>query len=331
MDVLISGGAGFIGSHVCRALRRSRTTDRIVVLDDLSTGFEQNLSGVADVELVVGSILDEELVRRLVARVGAVVHLAAIPAVARSVENPRASHDANVTGTMVILDAAREQGTHTIVASSSSVYGRGVAMPTAEDHPTRPVSPYAASKLAAESYALAYARSFEMPVLVFRFFNVFGPFQRADHAYAAVIPAFVSAALAGRPLTIHGDGTQTRDFTYINDVTSVIADALVRTVTADQAVNLAFGTRTSLLSLVTMLEALLGRPVARTNDPTRPGDVRDSQADSTTLRSLFPSISPTPLREGLQATIDWFSEAAAAASENYLVDGVASSQAYLPV
>ncbi len=201
------------------------------------------------------------------------------------------------------------RGVHTIVASSSSVYGRGVALPTREDHPTRPVSPYAASKLATESYALAYARSFGLPVLVFRFFNVFGPLQRADHAYAAVIPAFVSAALAGSPLAIHGDGTQTRDFTYVGDVTAVIADALGRTVTADTPVNLAFGSRTSLLSLVSELESVLGRSLAKRHDPPRAGDVPDSQGDSTLLQSLFTDIAPTALRRGLQATVDWFSSA----------------------
>ncbi len=235
------------------------------------------------------------------------MHLAAVPAVARSLKDPRASHDANATGTVVVLEAARRHGTYVVVASSSSVYGRGVTLPTREDHPTRPVSPYAASKLATESYAMAYARSFGLPVLAFRFFNVFGPLQRADHAYAAVIPAFVSAALADRPLSIHGEGTQTRDFTYVGDVSTLIADALARTVTADTPVNLAFGSRTSLLSLVSELESLLGRPLPRLHGPPRAGDVPDSQGDSTMLRSLFPGVAPTELRSGLQATVEWFS------------------------
>jgi UDP-glucose 4-epimerase len=307
MQVLVTGGAGFIGSHVCRTLHASGGANRIIVLDDLSTGTTSNLAGLEDIELVEGSILNEDLVTTLVAETDAVVHLAAVPAVARSMKDPRASHDANATGTVVVLEAARRHGAHVIVASSSSVYGRGVTMPTPEDHPTRPASPYAASKLATESYGLAYARSFGLPVLVFRFFNVFGPFQRADHAYAAVIPAFVNAALAGRPLTIHGDGTQTRDFTYVGDVTTLIADALKRTVTADSPVNLAFGSRTSLLSLVSELESLLGRAATKRHGPLRPGDVHDSQADSTLLRSLFPAIAPTPLRAGLQATVEWFS------------------------
>jgi len=305
MDVLVTGGAGFIGSHVCRALR-SAGNGRIVVLDDLSTGNRANLADVEGVELVEGTILDEGLVAQLVGYTDAVVHLAAVPAVARSLEDPRASHDANATGTVVVLEEARRHGTHVVVASSSSVYGRGVTMPTREDHPTRPASPYAASKLATEGYALAYARSFGLPALVFRFFNVFGPLQRADHAYAAVIPSFINAALAGRPLTVDGDGTQTRDFTYVGDVAAVIAGAVEQSVTADQPVNLAFGSRTSLLTLISELERLLGKRLATQHGPSRPGDVHDSQGDSTALRSLFPGVSATPLGLGLRATVDWY-------------------------
>jgi UDP-glucose 4-epimerase len=308
VDVLVTGGAGFIGSHVCAALDREGRAGRLVALDDLSTGLASNLSGVG-VELVEGTILDTELVNRLVSGVDAVVHLAAIPAVARSLQDPRASHDANATGTLNVLEAARTTGAPVVVASSSSVYGRGVAMPTPEDHPTRPASPYAASKLATESYALAYARSFGLPVLAFRFFNVFGPSQRAGHAYAAVIPAFVSAAQSGIPLTIHGDGTQTRDFTYVGDVAAVVCDALARRVTFDGPVNLAFGTNTSLLSLVALMEELVGHPLERAHGPSRPGDVHDSQADSTRLRSLFPHLRPTSLRDGVQATMEWFAHA----------------------
>jgi UDP-glucose 4-epimerase len=328
VNVLVTGGAGFIGSHVCRALRSAGETGSVLVLDDLSTGSRSNLGDVKDVEFVEGSILDEDLVSELVARVDAVVHLAAVPAVARSLKDPRASHDANATGTVVVLEAARLRGTYVVVASSSSVYGRGVTLPTREDHPTRPVSPYAASKLATESYAMAYARSFGLPVLVFRFFNVFGPLQRADHAYAAVIPAFVSAALTDRPLSIHGEGTQTRDFTYVGDVSTLIADALARTVTAETPVNLAFGSRTSLLTLVSELESLLGQPLPRLHGPPRAGDVPDSQGDSTLLRSLFPCVAPTELRSGLQATVEWFSSTDQRGQTDG--DGTARSEAVVP-
>ena len=306
MDVLVTGGAGFIGSHVCRSLRGDGSGGRVLVLDDFSTGLESNLEGIESVEVHRGSVLDESLVSDLVGEVDAVVHLAAVPAVARSLQNPRGSHDANATGTVVVLEAARHHSRYVIVASSSSVYGRNAALPTSEDHPTRPASPYAASKLAAESYTMSYMRSFDTKVLALRFFNVFGPYQRAGHAYAAVIPAFIAAALEGKPLTVHGDGTQTRDFTYVGDVMAVITDALRREVTTDSPVNLAFSSNTSLLALIAELEALLRRPLELEHGPSRGGDVHDSQADCSRLQALFPSIRPTPLADGLRSTLDWF-------------------------
>lgn len=307
MDLLVTGGAGFVGANLCRALRTCTEVGRIVVLDDLSTGLAPNLSGVADVELVVGSVTNGTLVDDLVRQVDAVLHLAAIPAVARSIENPPASHDVNVTGTVTVLEAARRHGgRHVVVASSSSVYGARPSLPASEDQPARPVSPYAAGKLAAESYALAYAHSFGVPVLTLRFFNVFGPLQRADHAYAAVVPAFVAAACADRPLTVHGDGTQTRDFTFVGDVTRVLLAAVSRRVTAPTPVNLAFGTRTSLLALIDALADILGRPLERAHTPPRVGDVPHSQADNSRLLALFPDLQPVPLVDGLRATVDWF-------------------------
>jgi UDP-glucose 4-epimerase len=305
MDVLVTGGAGFIGAHACRALSREGSVGRVFVLDDLSSGVASNLAGLEKVELVMGSVLDVELVTELTAQVETVVHLAAIPAVARSLVAPVASHDVNATGTVIVLDAARRLGRHVIVASSSSVYGTDADLPTREDQPTRPISPYAASKLAAESYALAYGRSFGLPVLALRFFNVYGPLQRADHAYAAVIPAFIAAACEGRPLIIHGDGNQTRDFTFVGDVTEVITDAVTRGVTSHLPINLAFGTSVSLLTLADEIESLLGWPITRVHAPSRIGDVRDSRADSSRLRELLPTITPTPLRAGLSATIQW--------------------------
>jgi UDP-glucose 4-epimerase len=306
MDVLVTGGAGFIGSHVCRALRVSGSAGRVVVLDDLSSGLEANLSGIDDIELLRGSVTDPAIVTELVERVDAVVHLAAVPAVARSLVDPRASHDANATGTVVVLEAARRRGAkHVIVASSSSVYGTGAALPASEDQPTRPASPYAASKLAAESYALAYARSFELPVLVFRLFNVYGPGQRADHAYAAVIPAFVAAACSGNALEIHGDGNQTRDFTYVGDTVRVIVEAVLHQVVSETPVNLAFGTRRSVLTVADELERVVGHPLSRRHVPARVGDVRDSQADPTRLRALFKAVEPTALEAGLKAAVEW--------------------------
>ena len=191
------------------------------------------------------------------------------------------------------------------MASSSSVYGATPTLPKREDLPTRPMSPYAASKLAAEAYTNAYAHSFGLPTLALRLFNVFGPRQPAGHAYAAVVPAFVDAALAGRPLTVDGDGTQTRDFTFVDTVATVVADAVVRRVTDPEPVNLAFGTRTDLLTLIEILEQVLGRPLERQHRPPRPGDVPHSQADSTRLRALFPDVVPVPLEDGLAATVAW--------------------------
>jgi UDP-glucose 4-epimerase len=192
------------------------------------------------------------------------------------------------------------------VASSSSVYGANPILPKQEDMAPMPVSPYAVSKLAAESYALAYAHSFGLPTLAFRFFNVFGPLQAPDHDYAAVVPVFLAAALRGEPLPVHGDGLQTRDFTYVGTVCTVLADAVVRQVTNGRPVNLAFGTRYSLLDLIAEIEALLGRTLERRHTAPRTGDVHDSQADQTNLTQLFPDVEPVPLREGLSDTIEWF-------------------------
>lgn len=306
MKVVVTGGAGFIGANLCRALAGAGI-EEVVAFDDLSTGRRENLAEVGPVELVEASILDPAALTEVVAGSDAVVHLAARPSVPRSLQDPMATHQVNATGTMHVLEAARHGGgPHVIVASSSSVYGANPELPKREDMATLPVSPYAASKLATESYTLAYGRSFDLPVLAFRFFNVFGPLQPAGHAYAAVVPAFVDAALRGEALPVHGDGGQTRDFTYVGSVVAVIVDAIRRRVTHPIAVNLAFGSRTSLLGLIGELEAILGTRLRREHQPPRAGDVRDSQADQTALRSLFAGIEPVGLADGLRDTVDWF-------------------------
>jgi UDP-glucose 4-epimerase len=305
--VIVTGGAGFIGANLCRVLAARREIDEVIALDNLSTGDRQNLSDVVGVELVEGSILDADLLDRLFHRADAVVHLGALPSVPRSLANPMASHLVNATGTMEVLEAARKHGGPlVVVASSSSVYGANPNIPKREDMATLPLSPYAASKLAAEAATLAFGRSFDLPVLAFRFFNVFGPLQAADHDYAAVVPAFVSAALRGRPIPVHGDGLQTRDFTYVGSVIAVLADAVVRKTTHPGPVNLAFGSRVSLLDLILELESIVGHPLERRHSAPRAGDVRDSQADNTRLRQLFPDIVPVSLEEGLRATVDWY-------------------------
>ena len=304
MRVVVTGGAGFIGANLCSHL--ADEGHEVIALDDLSTGRAANLEGLG-VKLVEGSILDRPLVHDVVSGADAVVHLAARGSVPRSLLDPLATHEVNVTGTAEVLEAARAAGVgHVLFSSSSSVYGANPTLPKHEDLLPSPVSPYAASKLAGEATALAYQRSFGLPVLVLRFFNVFGPLQPADHDYAAVVPRFVDAALAGRPAEVHGDGGQSRDFTYVGTVVRVLAQALTTTVTADGPVNLAFGSRITLLEVLTEIEHLLGHPVERHHVGPRAGDVRHSQADASRLHSLFPDIRPVPFPDGLSRTVDWF-------------------------
>ncbi|HVA03807.1 MAG TPA: NAD-dependent epimerase/dehydratase family protein [Acidimicrobiales bacterium] len=305
--VVVTGGAGFIGANLCGVLARTNGLERVVVLDDFSTGRPDNLTSIDGIEVVEGSILDIDLLGRVMQGADAVVHLAARASVPRSLADPVATHEVNATGTLRVLEAARQAGgPQVVVASSSSVYGANRTLPAGEDMATRPLSPYGASKLAGEAYSLAYARSFGLPVLVFRFFNVFGPLQRAGHAYAAVVPAFVAAALAGDALPVHGDGHQTRDFTFVGSVVGVIVAALERSVTAPGPVNLAFGGRSSLLELADTLGEVIGHPLPLVHGPDRAGDIRDSQADQSRLRALFPDVEPVALLHGLRATVDWF-------------------------
>jgi UDP-glucose 4-epimerase len=307
MKILITGAAGFIGANLCRELAARPDVEEIIGLDDLSTGDPSNLSGV-ETDLVIGSILDQKLVEDLVRRVDAVVHLAARPSVPRSLLDPMASHEANATGSLRVLEACRQRSAYVIVASSSSVYGSVNAPRKHEDLATRPLSPYAASKLATEAYLLAYQAAFGLPGLALRFFNVYGPLQAAGHAYAAVIPTFVDAALRGEPLVIYGDGRQVRDFTFVGTVVSVLADAVLGGVTSPEPVNLAFGTRTTITDLAERVVAAVGVAADVRYAPPRAGDVRDSQAECGRLRALFPGTAPTDLDEGLEWTVAWFRE-----------------------
>lgn len=305
MRVVVTGGAGFIGANLCREFAARPEVDEVVALDDLSSGYRSNLDGVA-AKLVEGSILDRELLGDVVSGADSVVHLAARPSVPRSMLDPVASHTVNATGTLYVLEAARATQAHVVVASSSSVYGNTAVLPKSEDLVARPLSPYGVSKLAAEAYTLAYASSFGLQTLAFRFFNVYGPLQAAGHAYAAVVPAFVDAALRGDPVFIHGDGLQTRDFTYVGTVMRVLADAALSRTTSAEPVNLAFGSRSSLLDLLALLEEVLGQPVERRHVEPRRGDVRDSQAASDRLAALFPAVSAVQLEQGLRETVAWF-------------------------
>jgi UDP-glucose 4-epimerase len=304
MSVLVTGGAGFIGANLCRELLRRDV--EVVVLDDLSSGREANLEGLA-LRVVTGTILDDGALDEVLPGATSVVHLAARPSVPRSIAEPVPSHEVNATGTVRVLEAMRRHEVpHIVVASSSSVYGANPAMPKHEDLTPMPVSPYAASKLATEQYTLAWAASYGLKALALRFFNVFGPLQPAGHDYAAVVPAFVEAAVAGRPLPVHGDGEQSRDFTYVGSVANVLADAAIGHVAHEQPVNLAFGSRVTLLELIAELEAIVGHELPCEHLPVRPGDVRHSQADQTRFEALFPGAEAVPLAEGLARTVAWF-------------------------
>jgi len=302
--ILVTGGAGFIGANLsARALDEGHD---VVVIDDFSTGERDNVAGL-DIRLVEGSVLDYTALADAMAGVDAVVHLAALGSVPRSIKDPVATHEANATGTLRVLEAARAAAVgHVSVASSSSVYGLNPALPKGEREWVRPMSPYAVSKLATEQYALAYQQSYGMDTLAFRFFNVYGPLQRAGHVYAAVIPVFMDALLSGRPLPVNGDGSNSRDFTFVGTVCDVLLQSATRGVTHPEPVNLAFGTNTTLLELVSQMEAVTGLPAQVAHQAPRPGDVLHSQAENAVLRSLFPDIAATGLGEGLSRTHAWF-------------------------
>ena len=304
MRLLITGGAGFIGSNLAKLALAEGV--EVTILDDLSTGYRENIDDLG-VTFIEGSILDVDAVREALVGVDSVLHLAALGSVPRSILDPLATHAANATGTLTVLDEARRAGIkHFVVSSSSSVYGMNPALPKSEREWVRPMSPYAVTKLATEQYVLAYQQSYGMDTLAFRFFNVYGPGQRAGHSYAAVIPVFIDALLDGRPLPINGDGSHSRDFTYVGTVCRILLDAAHRRVTNPEPVNLAFGTNTTLLELVATIGRVTRRATPVEHRDPRPGDVGHSQADNTVLRSLFPEVQPVSLEQGIAETVAWF-------------------------
>lgn len=314
VSCLVTGGAGFIGSHLVHELVRRGHPVRVV--DDLSTGDRANLEGVAGaVDLVVADLRDPDTSPRVVRDIEIVFHVAALPSVPRSFEDPWRTHDVNVNGTMHLLEACRAARVRRVVySSSSSAYGDTAVLPKVEAVEPLPRSPYAASKLAAEHYVLALARAGILEGVALRYFNVFGPRQSPDSPYAAVIPLFLRAALEGTVATVYGDGLQTRDFTYVANV--VAANLLAATRPADaasgHACNVGAGDRVSLRRLLELIEEVTGRPVRWQAATARAGDVRDSQACLDRAREVLAYEPCVNLADGLRATWEWFSARAAA-------------------
>jgi UDP-glucose 4-epimerase len=301
--VLVTGGAGFIGSHLADALRH--TGARVRVLDDLSTGRREHVPG--DAELVEASVVDAGAVRAAVDGCDVVFHLGALGAVARSVENPLATDAANVHGTLTVLQAAKEAGVRRLVfASSSSVYGGAAPLPTPETAPLLPRSPYAVSKLAGEHYCRVFTELFGFETVALRFFNVYGPRQRPDSLYAAVVPKFIDAMLRREPPTVHGDGLQGRDFTYVTDVCGAVLAAASAPAErcSGRVFNVAGGRRHTLLDLLGVLERVLGVEARPVHVNPRPGDVRQSQADVEALARDLGYRCAVDFEEGLRRTVE---------------------------
>lgn len=305
---LVTGGAGFIGSHIARELVRQGETVR--VFDNFSTGCRQNLSGLLDaLDLIEGDIRDLALVQAAAQGVDYILHQAALPSVPRSIADPITTHQVNVTGTLNVLMAARQANVRRVVyASSSSVYGNSPTLPKREEMPTNPLSPYAVSKLAGENYCRAFYQVYGLPIVALRYFNVFGPHQDPASQYAAVIPKFITAMLRGdRPL-IHGDGLQSRDFTYVANVVQANLLACQAEAAVGQVCNAALGGRVSLLELVSRLNQILGKELEPLFDDARTGDVKHSQADVSKLRALTGFVPVTDLQTGLAKTVEWYAQ-----------------------
>ncbi len=302
-DYLVTGGAGFIGSHTVGALEARGA--RVRVLDDFSTGRPANLRSLeSQIELVEGSVTDLRLLEQAMQGIRAVCHLAALPSVARSVADPEATHEVCATGTLRVLTAARAAGVRRVVyAASSSAYGDTARLPKEEDMLPGPLSPYAAAKLAGEHYCAAFTRTYGLDTVRLRYFNVFGPGQDPDSPYSAVIPRFIRALLDGRPPTIYGDGLQSRDFTYVDNVVHANLLALEAGGAAGQVFNIATGVRASLLDLVDYLNDILGTRIAPVHEPARAGDVRHSHASMARAASALGYTVRVSLREGLSRTV----------------------------
>lgn len=302
MRALVTGGAGFIGSNLVRQLLQKQY--EVVVLDNLSTGYEENLAGLEGIIFYHGDICDMSLVRQAMEKVAVIFHLAAAVGNKQSLENPQRDSQINVLGTINILEGARAAGVRKVVLSSSAaIYGEPRILPIPEEQPWAPQSPYGVSKLAAERMALAYASLYGLECIALRYFNVYGPRQRYD-AYGNVIPIFVHQMLQGEPLTIYGDGEQTRDFVSVHDV--VQANLLAAQAQGlSGACNIGSGTSVSINQLVALLEQVTGQKIKVQYAPPRPGDVRNSVADISAARTQLHYEPRIDLASGLKEYIEW--------------------------
>jgi nucleoside-diphosphate-sugar epimerase len=302
---LVTGGAGFIGSHVVEELLRRGETVRIA--DNFSTGRRDNLPAGGAAELIEGDLADPSVAVRAVGSADFVIHQAAIPSVPRSVADPATSHRANVDGTLRVLLAARDAGVRRVVfAGSSSVYGDAAVLPKREDMRPAPRSPYALQKLFGEQYCQLFHSLYGLETVVTRYFNVFGPRQSPESPYSGVIALFIDAFAEGRRPTVHGDGRQTRDFTYVSDVVAGVLRCCEAPNVAGEVINLAAGGRISLLEVIRSLQIAMGRDLEPVPGPPREGDVLDSQADIYKARKLLGFEPSVPFEEGLRRTVAWY-------------------------
>ncbi len=302
---LVTGGAGFIGSHIVDAL--VRRGDRVRVLDDFSSGDIAHLSeSRSAIELIDGDVRDPETVRRALDGVTYVCHQAALRSVVRSVDDPLSSDAVNTHGTLQLLVTAREVGTvqRIVYASSSSVYGDAPALPKREDQVPAPISPYAVSKLAGEHYCRTFTHLYGLATVSLRYFNVFGPRQSPTSRYATVVPLFIRAALRGEPLTIHGDGLQSRDFTYVDNVVQANLLAFEASDVAGEVFNVACDARYTVLDIARSIEGLIGRPLVLQHTAPRSGDVRHTQADIDKARRRLRYEPTVGFDDGMRRTFD---------------------------
>ncbi len=302
-NYLVTGGAGFIGSHIAAAL--AARGDDVRVFDNFSTGKHSNLAQVPQAEIVEGDLRDRAAVARAVNGMNYVLHLAAMVSVPQSMSDPVSTDAVNVTGTLHVLEAARQAGVRRVVlASSCAVYGDNDELPLKEISQTRPLSPYAASKLTAEILCQTYYRAYGLPTVCLRYFNIYGPRQDPNSEYAAVIPKFAQRLKAGQSPTVFGDGTQTRDFVHVSDVVRANLLACERDGAIGQVLNVASGRGTSLLDLISTLNDLLGASIGPEFAPARSGDIRHSRGDGALIATTLGFRPEMSLVDGLKTIIE---------------------------